>query len=98
MSGNPIFDMMNNSGQAGTGSGGFMGLLNNRFGNIMNAMKQLNMFLGNKGIDPEQMARENLKGKTFSNETIEQFRQFARQSGMSDQQIDEGLRRAGIIK
>lgn len=70
----------------------------NQFGGIQNMAKQLNRFLGNKGMDPKQIVIKNLQGKHFSNETINQFRQFAKQSGMSDEQIDNGLRQAGIIK
>ena len=69
-----------------------------QFGGIQNMAKQLNRFLGNKGMDPKQIVLQNLQGKHFSNETINQFRQFAKQSGMSDEQINNGLRQAGIIK
>lgn len=68
-----------------------------QFGGIQNIAKQLNRFLGNKGMDPKQIVLKNLQGKHFSNETINQFRQFARQSGMSDEQIENGLRQAGIL-
>lgn len=95
MNGNPIFNMMNTPQSGGMN---IMNLINNRFGNLGNAMKQLSILLNNKGLNAEQIVRQNMQGKTFSNETIEQFRQFARQSGMSDKQIDEGLRKAGIIK
>lgn len=95
MNGNPIFNMMNTPQGGGTN---IMNMINNRFGNLGNAMRQLSMFLNNKGLNAEQLVRQNIQGKTFSNETIEQFRQFARQSGMSDEQIDEGLRKIGVIK
>lgn len=95
MNGNPIFNMMNTPQGGGMN---IMNMINNRFGNLGNAMKQLSMFLNNKGLNAEQLVRQNMQGKTFSNETIEQFRQFARQSGMSDEQIDEGLRKIGVIK
>lgn len=95
MNGNPIFDMLNTSQNSGMG---ILDMINGRFGNIGNAMKQLSMFLNNRGLNAEQIVRQNLQGKTFSNETIEQFKQFARQSGMSDEQIDASLRKVGIIK
>lgn len=95
MNRNPIFDMLNISQSNGMN---IMDMINGKFGNIGNAMKQLSIFLNNKGLNAEQVVRQNLQGKTFSNETIEQFRQFAKQSGMSDEQIDTSLRKVGIIK
>ena len=101
MTGNSILDMILKSKGTVSNSDSpvdFTDMINKRFGNVNNAMRQLQGLMGRKGMNPEQIARENLKGMTFSNETIEQFKTFAKQSGMSDEQINDGLRRAGIIK
>lgn len=99
---NSILDMVLRGKEMSSVNGGaptdFVSMINSRFGNINNAVRQLGSLIGRKGMNPEQIARENLKGMTFNNETIEQFRNFARQSGMTDEQINDGLRRAGIIK
>lgn len=82
------------------GLSGF-GNINNiiqQFGGIQNMARQLDKFLGSKGLNAKQVVMQNLQGKHFSEETINQFRQFARQSGMTDEQIENGLRQAGIIK
>lgn len=94
-------DMLGNGNMGNMGNMGNISNLNNiiqRFGGIQNMARQLNNFLGSKGMNPKQIAMQNLQGKHFSDETINQFRQFARQSGMSDEQIENGLRQAGIIK
>lgn len=69
-----------------------------QFGGLNNLARQLSGFLNKKGINAEQLVRQNIQGKTFSKETIEQFRAFAKQSGLSDEQINDGLRKIGVIK
>ena len=93
-----LMDMLGNVTTGGIGGNMQMNNIIQQFGGISNMAKQLKMFMGRKCINPKQMAMQNLKDKHFSNETIEQFRVFAKQSGMSDEQIDSGLRQAGIIK
>lgn len=93
-----LMDMLGNASTGGIGGNMPMNNIIQQFGGINNMVKQLQMFMGRKDINPKQMAMQNLRGKHFSNETIEQFRAFAKQSGMSDEQIDSGLRQAGIIK
>lgn len=68
-----------------------------RLGGINNAMNKLSTLLNTKGIDARQLAINEIKGKHYSKETIEQFRVFARQSGLSDQQIDEALGQCGLL-
>lgn len=97
-----LMDMLGGQmgGQMGAVSqmGGNFNSIVNQFGGIQNMMKQFQGFMGKKGVNPQQIALQNLQGKTFSEDTINQFRQFAKQSGMTDEQIDSGLKQAGIIK
>lgn len=93
INGNPIFNMLSNSI---TPQNNAMGSINERFGSIGNAIAQLSAFMAGKGLNAEQIVRKNIQGKRFSPETIEQFRVFARQSGMSDSQIDEALKKIGL--
>lgn len=94
---NPVFNMMGQMGGMGQGQD-MMSILIGKFGTMQNAMKQLNSLMGKRGMNPREAAIQELKGKSFSDDTINQFRTFARQCGMSDQQIDSGLREVGIIK
>lgn len=102
--GNPIFDMLSQASpvspaQNGAmgGMGGFMNMLNGRFGSIQNAMQVLNGLMGRRGMNPRQTAINELKGKRFSQETINEFRAFARKNGLSDQDIDNSLREIGLL-
>jgi hypothetical protein len=69
----------------------------NKFGGLANTLNQLSSFLNNKSINPEQYAKQQVQGLHFTPETIAQFREFAKQSGLSDSQIDEGLRKVGLL-
>ena len=89
-----IFNMMNNQGMANMDP---FSMLVNRFGTIQNAMNQLNGLMGRRGMDPRQSAINELRGKHFSEETINQFRDLAHKSGMKDDVIDAALKEAGII-
>lgn len=103
MAGNPIFNMM--QGMGGTpaqGAGGnpmdFMNMLNGKFGNMGNAMKQLQGLMGKKGMNPQQMAMKELQGKKFDQKTIDDFKVFAKSQGASDQDIDRVLKQIGMTK
>lgn len=98
-----LLDMLG-SAQSGNmaGLGGLGGQninqLIQQFGGIQNVVKQLNKFLGAKGVNPKQVVKNNVNGKQYTPETINQFRQFAKQSGMTDDKIDSALREIGVIK
>lgn len=98
MGGNSIFNMMSKVSNNTNTTNDMMGLLNGRFGNINNAMRYLQGMLNNRGLNAEQLVRKNIQGKHFSDETINQFREFAKQSGMSESDIDKALRSIGVIK
>lgn len=96
---NTFYNMMNGSkGQQVPANNNIMNVINSRFGNIGNAAKFLNQLISGKGLSVEDLARQGLQGKTFDNATINQFRAFAKQAGLSDKQINAGLKEAGIIK
>lgn len=96
MNGNDIFNMI--QGLSGGNTNNLMNTIISRFGSMDNALNRLGGILGGKGINPQEMAIKELQGKHFSEDTINQFRQFAKQSGLSDSEIDNALRKAGIIK
>lgn len=104
--GNPIFDMMSGSSSAmktvnqsmqGFGNiNEFASMLNNKFGNMQNCLSALSGLMGKRGMNPRQTAIHEIKGKHFSQETIEQFRQFASNNGASEQQINMVLNQLGL--
>ncbi len=94
---NPIMQMLSN--RAGTsGMNNVMQQMMSRFGNINNAMKQLQGLMNMKGLSPEQYVKNNLQVSNISEDKIKEFKTFAKQAGMSESAIDSGLRQAGIIK
>lgn len=96
--GNSILDMMGNRASGNQFNlGSLINMLNGRFGNTANAISSLQGLIGGHGLNAEQLAMENLKGKTFSPEVIAQFRTFAKQNGMSDSEIDAGLKKLGLM-
>lgn len=97
---NSIFQMMNGNQGVNTGSfnniNDFANMLNSRFGNMQNALGTLSGLMGKRGMNPRQTAIQEIKGKHFSKETIQQFRQFASNNGASDKQINMVLDQLGL--
>lgn len=105
--GNPIFDMMSGAlgsqgagqvmGQAGFNNlNDFANMLNSRFGNMQNCLGALNGLFSKHGINPRQAAINEIKGKHFSPEVIQQFREFAGNNGATEQQINMVLNKLGL--
>jgi hypothetical protein len=91
--------LLDNLGATGVSSN-LSGIYNliNQMGGLNNALNQLNQMLSLRGTSARDLAFKNLQGKTFSPQVIDQFRTFAKQSGMKDDEIDQSLRELGLIK
>jgi hypothetical protein len=91
--------LLDNLGATGVSSN-LSGIYNliNQMGGLNNALNQLNQMLSLRGTSARDLALKNLQGKTFSPQVIDQFRTFAKQSGMKDDEIDQSLRELGLIK
>lgn len=61
------------------------------------AQRMMSTFMKNNLPLNKDYVKQQLKGKSFSNDTIEQFRQIAHSQGFSDTVIDSTLKEVGIL-
>ena len=103
---NPIFQQMMGStsgvqaaSQMINGTGGnnfnnlndFIGLLNQRYGSMQNALGALDGMLRKRGTNPKAFAMQLVRGKHFTKEQAQQIAEFTSTNGATQQEISEVL-------